>query len=159
MSFNQLHTDLTKGIKRPIRSRKHVISITPEEFNYFHEIYFKDFNVHQDFEFAVKKKDKEKIVFMLRYYYNLWIEIDEFSIKIANNFPTIFLVTAPINKSNHPHCPEEFKKGTLLYLSNSRYATCNWLEGVPLWKDKDKVKGTDLIPSCQINYAYITPKI
>jgi len=93
MSFNQLYTDLTKGIKRPIRSRKHVISVTPEEFNYFHEMYFKDFNVHQDFEFVVQKKDKEKIVFMLRYYYNLWIEIDEFSIKIANNFPTIFVAT------------------------------------------------------------------
>ena len=99
MSFNQLYTDLSKEIKRPIRSRKHLIFVTPEEFNYFHEMYFKDFNVHQDFEFEVQKKDKEKIVFMLRYYYNLWIEINELSIKIAKNFPTIFLVTTPINKS------------------------------------------------------------
>ena len=35
---------------------------------------------------------------------------------------------------------------------------CNWMNGIPLWDDKEEVLEYGLKPSCQINYEYITRK-
>ena len=149
----QLYKDILSGIKRPIRSRKHEISVSIEYFNYLSKNYFKQLNLSKNFKFSVNIRDKVYVVFLLRCYYNLWIEIDENYIEIFINFPKTFITVNKVNKFNHPHSPEEFDVGTKMYYSGNSYNTCNWMVGVPLWKNKT----TDLSPSCQINYTHVKP--
>ena len=153
MSLKKIKYDIVTGIKRPIRSRRHKIVVSTEEFKSFSEMYFKNLDEHQNFQLKVDKNDFEKIVFMLRWYYNLWIEIDGSSITIFKNFPSSFILTKEVNKLNHPHTPEIFEEKTKMYLSSNKYSTCNWMKGIPLWKNKDG----DIVPGCQINYSFIEP--
>jgi hypothetical protein len=119
MSIKKLKKDITNGIKRPIKSRRHSISIPPEEFKLLSNIYFKNLDENQNFELKVDKNDFEKIVFILRWYYNLWIEIDPYSIKIFKDFPCVFILKDEVNKLNHPHTPENFKKNTKMYFTSN----------------------------------------
>lgn len=155
MSLNKLKKDITNGIKRPIKSRRHSIAISSEEFKSLSNIYFKNLDENQNFELKVDENDFEKIVFMLRWYYNLWVEIDHYSIKIFKDFPSVFILKDEVNKLNHPHTPESFKKNTKMYFTSNNYSTCNWMKGIPLWKNKDG----DIVPGCQINYAFIEPYV
>jgi|TARA_B110000285_G_C15124229_1_gene619152 hypothetical protein len=151
--IERLHKDVLSGIKRPINSRKKEILITVEDFNILSDTYFKKINTYQNFKFSVNERDKVNVIFLLRSYYNLWIEIDENLIEIFKDFPKIFIVSKKVTKFNHPHSPEEFDVGTIMYLSASRYNTCNWMVGIPLWKNKN----TNLTPGCQINYTNLKP--
>ena len=101
------------------------------------------------------KKDKETLVFVLRWYYNLWVDINEDFIEVYSSFPKEFEIINEVNKLNHPHTPKTFKKGTKMYFNSSSYSSSNWLNGIPLWDNKYEEVGYGLKPSCQINYDYI----
>ena len=42
-----------------------------------------------------------------------------------------------------------------MYFNSSSYSSSNWLNGIPLWDNKDEEVGHGLKPSCQVNYNYI----
>ncbi len=153
MNLKKIKEDIIIGIKRPIKSRKHNISVSQEEFKKFSKVYFKNLDENQNFQIKVNKKDFEKIVFILRWYYNLWIQIDNYYINIFKDFPSVFILKDEVNKLNHPHTPEIFKKNTKMYFTSNNYSTCNWMKGIPLWKNKNG----NIVPGCQINYSFIKP--
>ena len=101
-------------------------------------------------------RDKEILVFVLRWYYHLWIKINDNSIEIFHSFPKKFEIIKEVNKSNHFHTPKTFKTGTIMYFNSSAYSSCNWLNGIPLWDNPDEELELGLKPSCQINYSYIS---
>lgn len=153
MSLKKLKKDIKFGIKHSIKSRRHKIVITKKEFKSLSNTYFKNLDENENFKLKVEEYDFEKIVFILRWYYNLWIEINHYSIKIFKDFPNVFILKDEVNKLNHPHTPENFKKNTIMYFTSNKYSTCNWMKGIPLWKNKYG----DIVPSCQINYPFLEP--
>mgnify|MGYP001261718542 CR=1 FL=1 len=153
MSLKKIKKDIIIGIKRPIRSRRHNINISPEEFKRFSKVYFKNLDENQNFQIKANKKDFEKIVFILRWYYNLWIQIDNYCIRIFKDFPSVFILKDEINKLNHPHTSEIFIKNTKMYFTSDNYSTCNWMKGIPLWTEKNGIFNQ----GCQINYEFIEP--
>ena len=46
-------------------------------------------------------------------------------------------------------------KGTKMYFNSSSYSSSNWLNGIPLWDNKDEEVGHGLKPSCQVNYDFL----
>ena len=156
MNFNRLVTNSNEGLKRNISSRRENISITVEEFGFISRKYFKNIKKQTNLVIEPEGKDKEKLIFILRWYYNLWIDINEDNIEVYSFFPKEFEVISEVNKLNHPHTPKTFEKGTKMYFSNSSSnSSCNWLKGIPLWNNNDEVVIEGLKPSCQINYDFI----
>jgi|TARA_R110000737_G_C14292456_1_gene434404 hypothetical protein len=155
MNFNRLVTNSKEGLKRNISSRRENISITVEEFGFISRKYFKNIKKQTNLVIEPEGKDKEKLIFILRWYYNLWIDINEDNIEVYLFFPKEFEVISEVNKINHPHTPKTFKRGAKMYFNNSGYSSCNWLKGIPLWDNKDEEVVEGLTPSCQINYKYL----
>ncbi len=155
MNFNRLIKDSKEGLKRKISSRRERISVSVDEFNDLSKKYFNQIKVCENLTINHDEKDKEILVFILRWYYNLWIDINEESIKVYYSFPKEFKIISEVNKLNHPHTPKTFKKGTKMYFNSSSYSSSNWLNGIPLWDNKDEEVGYGLKPSCQVNYDYI----
>lgn len=155
MSFKRLITDLENGLKRKIYSRRDKISISIDEFNSLSKKYLHPVKEGKNLVIKFHEVDKEKLIFILRWYYNLWIDIQKDSIEVFSNFPEVFEITTEVNKNNHPHVPKTFEKGTKMIYNNSHYSACNWLRGIPLWDNKDEEVSKGLKPSCQINYNYI----
>ena len=158
MNFSRLVNDSKFGLKRKISSRKEQIIISIEEFNLLSKKYFK--NIHKDKNLVINfdEYDKEKLIFILRWYYNLWIDVRENYIEVYTSLPDKFEIISEVNKLNHPHSPRTFEKEKIMYFSSSTYSMCNWLKGIPLWDNKDEEVGHGLKPSCQINYEYIKIK-
>ena len=155
MNFNRLIKDSKEGLKRKISSRREKIFVSVDESNYLYKKYFNQIKEGENLTINYDKKDKEILVFILRWNYNLWIDINEDSIEVYSFFPKEFEIINEVNKSNHPHTPKTFKKGTKMYYNSSSYSTINWLNGIPLWDNKNEEVGNGLKPSCQINYNYI----
>lgn len=155
MNFNRFLKDSKEGLKRKISSRRERISISIVEFNSLSKKYFDQIKEGENLIINHDKKDKETLVFILRWYYNLWIDINEDSIEVYYSFPKEFKIMSEVNKLNHPHIPKTFKKGTKMYFNSSGYSSSNWLNGIPLWDKKDEEVGHGLKPSCQVNYEYI----
>tara|TARA_B110000977_G_scaffold184578_1_gene248493 strand:- start:1155 stop:1643 length:489 start_codon:yes stop_codon:yes gene_type:complete len=156
--FNKLIKERDLGLKRKITSRRLKLKISIEEFADLTTKYFLDLKSDENiFKIKLLEQDKETLLFILRVYYKLWIEVDEYSIKIYNSFPEKFTLTKEVNKSNHYFTPETFKKGTIMYSISGSYSSANRMAGVPLWKNLEPIEGKDLIPSVQINYSFITP--
>ena len=132
MNFNRLVTNSKEGLKRNI-------SITVEEFSFISRKYFKNIKKQTNLVIEPEGKDKEKLIFILRWYYNLWIDINEDNIEVYSFFPKEFEVIREVNKLNHPHTPKTFEKGTKMYFNSSSYSSSNWLNGIPLWDNKDEV--------------------
>jgi len=155
MNFNRLIKDSKEGLKRKISSRRERISVSVDEFNNLSKKYFNQIIEGENLIINHDKKYKETLVFILRWYYNLWIDINEDSIEVYYCFPKEFEIICQVNKINHPHTPKTFRRGTKMYFNNSGYSSCNWLKGIPLWdiQDDELIKG--LNPSCQINYDCI----
>jgi hypothetical protein len=158
MSFIRLIKDSKEGLKRKISSRREKIIVPTEEFNKLSKKYFNKIKEEENFIFEFDEKDKETLLFVLRWYYNLWIDIKENSIEVYSYFPKEFEIVSEVNKLNHPHTPKTFKKGTKMFFNSLVYSSCNWLNGIPLWDIKDEEVGESLNPSCQINYNYIKLK-
>lgn len=155
MNFNRLIVDSKEGLKRKISSRREKISISVDEFNNLSKKYFNQIIEGENLIIYHDKKDEETLVFILRWYYNLWVDINEDFIEVYSSFPKEFEIISEVNKSNHPHTPKTFKKGTKMYFNSSSYSSSNWLNGIPLWDKKDEEVGYGLKPNCQVNYDYI----
>ena len=155
MNFSRLIKDSKEGLKRKISSRRERISVSVDEFNNLSKKYFNRIKEGENLIINHDKKDKETLVFILRWYYNLWIDINEDSIEVWSFFPKEFIIISEVNKVNHPHTPKTFKKGTKMYFNSSSYSLSNWLTGIPLWDNKDEEAGRGLNPSCQVYYGYI----
>ena len=155
MNFNRLIKDSKEGLKRKISSRRERISVSVDEFNNLSKKYFNQIIEGENLIIYHDKKDKEILVFILRWYYNLWVDINEDFIEVYSCFPKVFKIVSEVNKSNHPHTPKTFKKGTKMYFNFSSYSSSNWLNGIPLWDNKDEEVVHGLKPSCQVNYDYI----
>ena len=155
MNFNRLVTNSKEGLKRNISSRRENISITVEEFSFISRKYFKNIKKQTNIVIEPEEKDKEKLIFILRWYYNLWIDINEDNIEVYSFFPKEFEIISEVNKLNHPHTPKTFEKGTKMYFNSSSYSSSNWLNGIPLWDNKDEVVIEGLKPSFQVNYEYV----
>ena len=155
MNFNRLIKDSKEGLKRKISSRREKISVSVDEFNNLSKKYFYQIKEGENLTIKYDKKDREILVFILRWNYNLWIDINEDSIEVHSCFPKVFEIISEVNKLNHPHTPKTFKKGTKMYFNSSSYSSSNWLNGIPLWDNKDEEVSHGLKPSCQVNYDYI----
>ncbi len=156
MNYNRLIKDSKEGLKRKISSRREKTYISVEEFNNLSKKYFNQIKEGENLTIKYDKKDKEILIFILRWYYNLWIDINEDSIEVYSFFPKVFEIINEVNKFNHPHTPKTFEEGTKMYFNPSSYSSCNWMRGIPLWDDKYDEVGDGLKPSCQVNYNYIT---
>ena len=155
MKFNRLIDDSKGELKKNISSRRENISVTFQEFNTISKKYFN--NVSKDKNLIIKfdKDDKETLVFVLRWYYNLWIDLKKDDIEVYSSFPKEFEIVSEVNKLNHPYTPKTFEKGTKMFYNSSNYSSCNWLKGIPLWDNKDEEVVEGLKPSCQINYNFV----
>ena len=153
--FENLMKDSKNGISRIIKSRREGKIIIPEEFSIIVKSYFLNLPNKGNFKFFFDENDRDNLLFILRYHYQLWLEVWNNQIEIFREFPKEFQIIKEVNKSNHPHTPKTFKKGTKMYYNSSSYSTSNWLNGIPLWDNKNEEVGNGLKPSCQINYNYI----
>ena len=155
MNFRRLINDSKEGLKRKISSRRDNVVMSIEAFQKLSNKYFKQIKEGENLIINVEKEDKEIIIFILRWYYNLWIEIREEVIEVFYIFPEKFEIIKEVNYINHPHTPKTFNKGTKVYKTSSNYASCNWLNGIPLWDNKEEEITKELKPSCQVNYGFI----
>ena len=155
MNFNRLIKDSKEGLKRKISSRREKISVSVDEFNNLSKKYFYQIKDGENLTIKYDKKDREILVFILRWNYNLWIDINEDSIEVHSCFPKVFEIISEVNKLNYPHTPKTFKKGTKMYFNSSSYSSSNWLNGIPLWDNKEEEVGYGLKPSFQVNYNYL----
>ena len=158
MSFENFFKCVNDGIKRDIKSRRLKMKVSVDEFSTFSNKYFKNINDKDlSFKFVVGEVDKNSILFVLRSFFNMYVEIKENSIIVFKNFPKKFILLKEVNKSNHYFTPRTFKKGTIMYSISPSYSTVNRMNGVPLWDSLETIEETELIPSVQINYDYIKP--
>jgi len=156
MSYLKFRESCLNGIKRDIKSRREGKKISPDKFCILVERYFNDLPTNKNFKFKYNQNDLDDLLFILRYEYNLWLEISKTEIEIYNNFPKKFILINDVDKTNHYHTPKSFSKGTIMFLSDSSgYSSCNWLNGIPVWHNKDDVYDHGLRPSVQINYDFI----
>ena len=154
--MKRLFNDVSNGLLRDIYIRKNSFRISMSEFDLISNKYFKILNPEQNFIFNVEKNDLEKMIVLLRVYYNYWIDLNDYSVEIYKTFPTKFIITKEVNFQNHLHIPRIFVLNEIMLKSNNNYSTCNWQRGIPLMAELDKKNGIDDY-SCQINYSYIKP--
>jgi hypothetical protein len=160
MEFNSFFDSIQTGLKKDIKSRRHKIKISVKEFNELAKKYFKNLNNKADrFTFRVEDRDKKNILFILRCYFSLYVEVKKNSIEVFKNFPEKFLLLKEVNQSNHYFTPKTFPKGAVMYSVKAAYSSANKMNGVSLWNNLNTVEGTKIVPSVQINYEYINPII
>ena len=160
MSFENFIKCVNDGIKRDIKSRRLKMKVSVDEFSAFSKKYFKNINDKDlSFKFVIDEVDKNSILFILRSFFNMYVEVKENSIIVFKNFPKKFILLKEVNKSNHHFTPRTFKKGTIMYSISPSYSSTNRMNGVPLWDSLETINDTELIPSVQINYDYIKPYI
>tara|TARA_B100000963_G_scaffold357765_1_gene380733 strand:- start:993 stop:1469 length:477 start_codon:yes stop_codon:yes gene_type:complete len=152
--MKRLFTDISNGLKRDIHIRKNSFRISVREFDLISNKYFKILNQSENFRFEVERVDLEKMILLLRLYYNYWIKINDFEIEIYKDFPKKFIITKEVNFQNHPHIPRIFDSNEIMLKANDNYSTCNWQRGIPLMAELDKKNGI-IDYSCQINYSNI----
>ena len=87
MALDNLIEEVNQGLKRKIYSRRDKITVTVEEYDALANKYFKRIKDNHNFKFNFKLSDKDILVFILRWYYHLWIKIDDNSIEIFHSFP------------------------------------------------------------------------
>ena len=158
MSFEEFYNCVNNGIKRDIKSRRLKMRVSIKEFNTFSKKYFKNLNDDDlTMKIVVKKQDEKIILFILRSFFCLYVELKKGYMLVYKNFPKKFILKNEVNKSNHHFTPKTFKKGTIMYSISPSYSSVNRMNGVPLWDNLETIEGTELIPSVQVNYNYISP--
>lgn len=155
--FKSLMDDSINGISRSIKSRREKKIIGPEDFSIIVKSYFLNLPEEGNYKFKFEEHDRDSLLFILRYHYQLWIEVRNNQMEIFREFPEEFKIIKEVNKSNHPFIPKTFEEGTTMYFRIDS-SLCNWLNGIPLWDNKEEVLKYGLKPSCQINYGYIQRK-
>ena len=158
MLYNNFKNSVEKGLKHNIKSRKLNIEINVGEFKIFTNKYFNHIEEKKEFSIVkIDKIDRDKVLFLLRVYYRLWIDVSENQIKIFKVFPKKFKIIKEVNKLNHSHTPKTFKINTVMYPIKYSYGTTNEMNGISLWDSLDYIDNTNLTPCVQINYDYICP--
>ena len=158
MSFEKFCNCVNNGINRDIKSRRLKMRVSIKEFSTFSKKYFK--NLNDDdliIKIVVKKEDEKIILFILRSFFSLYVELKKGHMLVYKNFPKKFIILKDINKSNHHFTPKTIKEGTIMYTISPSYSTVNRMNGVPLWDNLETIEGTEHVPSVQINYNYISP--
>ena len=88
MSFENFFKCVNDGIKRDIKSRRLKMKVSVDEFSAFSKKYFKNINDKDlTFKFIVEEFDKMNILFVLRYFFRMYVEIRENSVVVFKNFP------------------------------------------------------------------------
>ena len=160
MSFEEFYDCINNGLKRDIKSRRLKMRVSVDEFSSLSNKYFKNINDKDlTFKFIVEEFDKMNILFVLRSFFRMYVEIRENSVVVFKNFPKKFILLKEVNKSNHHFTPKTFSKGTIMYSISPSYSSANRMNGVPLWDNLETIEDTELIPSVQIDYDYISPKV
>ena len=160
MSFEEFYDCINNGLKRDIKSRRLKMRVSVDEFSALSNKYFKNINDKDlTFKFIVEEFDKMNILFVLRSFFRMYVEIRENSVVVFKNFPKKFVLLKEVNKSNHHFTPKTFLKGTIMYSISPSYSSANRMNGVPLWDNLETIEDTELIPSVQIDYDYISPKV
>ena len=78
MSYIKFINSFKKGINRDIKSRKLNLKINIDEFDLLSNKYLKKINDKGLFsKLSIEEMDRQKILFLLRVYFGLWIEIDK----------------------------------------------------------------------------------
>ena len=145
MSFENFFKCVNDGIKRDIKSRRLKMKVSVDEFSAFSKKYFKNINDKDlSFKFVLDEVDKNSILFILRSFFNMYVEVKENSIIVFKNFPKKFILLKEVNKSNHHFTPRTFKKGTIMYSISPSYSSANRMNGVPLWDSLETVSYTHL---------------
>jgi hypothetical protein len=160
MGYTNLIYDILNGWSKDYYDRKLDVFFSMTDFDYFKETYFSSLITNDCIKILDSNKDKKIIIDLLRLKYNIWLEIDEFSIIVSKELPSAFKVIKSINNHNHFYTPKEFSIDSILYFSNTgSYGNCNWKKGIPLWENLNVIEGTTIIPYVQIDYEYIEPFI
>ena len=115
MSFENFFKCVNDGIKRDIKSRRLKMKVSVDEFSAFSRKYFKNINDKGlSFKFVIDEVDKNSILFVLRSFFNMYVEVKENSVVVFKNFPKKFILLKEVNKSNHHFTPRTFKKWTIM---------------------------------------------
>lgn len=139
--------------------RKPFFNFDINQINQLYDKYFENIKLEENcFTFSYNKEDLEDLLVLLRCHFKLWIEYTNTQITIFKHFPKKFKIIKEVNKKNHWFTPEVFKIGTILFYTENNYGTVNLLNGIPLTRSLIPVKGTNIIPSTQINYNFIEKK-
>jgi hypothetical protein len=159
MSFIQIYKEvsrpniLRKGFHH---KRKEQFSISNERINELYDRYFSNLSPRQkQFTFQVLPKDLGEILYLLRVYFQLWIEIQEHIIIINSDFPKQFRLTKEVNSNNHWYTPKTLPQGTILYYGEDHYGVCNRSNGIPLSEMPPNKELNLYQPVVQINYDFI----
>ena len=151
--------DLVKAKKTLLyrNKRKDAYSLSPDRLLNIYQNYFTDVPCRGNYIFKFSKNDKNDLLFLFRVYFKMYVELNDDLITIHEEFPKYFKILKEVNTKNHRHTPKTFVKNTIMYLSTNVYGTTNYLNGIPLAESLEPLQGTDIIPTTQINYQYITP--
>ena len=149
-------TDIKNGINHDISSRKEKIRVSPKLFNKYSSKYFNNIKENLITSITIDKTDLKNVLFILRSYYILWVEIEENKIPIHPKYPKSFEVIKEIPNLDDVLKKKRFQKGSILYHVSNSYNTCNRLKGVPLWYEMN-TNNEGVTPSLQVNYEFIQP--
>ena len=147
MSFLGLIKDSQIGIKKKIYSRKNNFTVSVEEFQRISIKYFNGISFDKNYCFPYDEKDLSILKFILRWYYQLWIEISQSKLCIHKELPTQYRLI----KNFSLRGTKSFKKNTILFLQPNKYSLCNWNKGIPLWDSPEDYSTA----YCQVNYDLI----
>ena len=149
MSFHLFAKDIKSGLKRKVTQEKIILKFLSKNLNIYQIKYFSKVRQNTNLKIKFNEEDKDILLFIFRWYYQLWVEISSNTIEIYKSFPKKFKIIKEVNNKNHAHCNRIFKKGTKMYIKKDNYSVCNFTKGIPLSNLKDE----DVF--FQINYEYI----
>lgn len=143
--------------RKAIRYKRKVkYEISVERLNALVNRYFKNFdNEIIKKTILVEMTDTEDVLFLLRFHFRMWIEINNTSMTIFRNIPARFKIIKEVNRENHWFVPKTFEVGQIMYFKSHGYSSANWLNGIPLAEFLTPIKNTDIISTTQINYGFI----
>jgi hypothetical protein len=142
----------------PFKSKKKVIYNLPQQrLLYLAQNYFASTPKCGNYQFEFLKDDEMDLLFLLRVYFSMYVEVNNELMTVYEVFPRRFKLIKEVNSQNHRHAPKTFSVNSIMHLSKSVYGTNNYLNGIPLSEDLEVVPGTNIVPSVQINYQYIKP--
>lgn len=143
--------------RKAIRYKRKVkYEISVERLNALVNRYFKNFdNEIIKKTILVEMTDTEDVLFLLRFHFRMWIEINNTSMTIFRNIPARFKIIKEVNRENHWFVPKTFEVGQIMYFKSHGYSSANWLNGIPLAEFLTPIENTDIISTTQINYGFI----
>ncbi|MET6989178.1 hypothetical protein [Sediminicola arcticus] len=146
---------LRKGFTK---KRKSKFSISDERINDIYDTYFSPIIIKENkFTTRVSENDFDEILYLLRVYFKVWVEIDNREITIYQDFPERFKIIKEVNKENHWFTPKTISIGTIMHFSKDHYGIVNFMNGLPMSETASPKSSLVLTPILQINYSFIKP--